>query len=158
MTPKKQKALVALLTQPTKEKAAAAAGEFNDAMNWAEVRLDRIDTLFGWLKKDIENTADNLSAAQTIGELNDAIRAGTDYARTLNEAAAGYMQYARSVGLSAEYADRIRRTHLTDSFSPATVLVSRTIRPSRASASAKYFSRSISPAPSGRWFFFPTPS
>ena len=27
-----------------------------------------------------------------------------------------------------------------------------------ASASAKYFSRSISPAPSGRWFFFPTPS
>ncbi len=90
-------------------KAAAAAGEFNDAMNWAEVRLDRIDTLFGWLKKDIENTADNLSAAQTIGELNDAIRAGTDYARTLNEAAAGYMQYARSVGLPAEYADRIHR-------------------------------------------------
>ncbi len=56
------------------------------------------------------------------------------------------------------YADRIRRTHLTDSFSPATVLVSRTIRPAWASASAKYFSRSISPAPSGRWFFFPTPS
>lgn len=26
MTPKKQKALIALLTQPTKEKAAAAAG------------------------------------------------------------------------------------------------------------------------------------
>ncbi|MCI9067222.1 MAG: hypothetical protein HFI65_00785 [Lachnospiraceae bacterium] len=90
-------------------KAAASAEDFKDAMNWAEVRLDRIDTLFGWLKKDIEDTADNLSAAQTIGELNDAIQAGTDYARTLNEAAAGYMQYARSVGLSAEYADRIHR-------------------------------------------------
>ncbi len=88
--------------------AAASAEEFNKAMNWAEVRLDRIDNLFSWLKKDIEDTADNLSYAQTIGGLNDAIQAGSDYARVLNEAAAGYLHYAQSIGLASEYVTRIQ--------------------------------------------------
>ncbi|MCD2492485.1 hypothetical protein LQE92_07550 [Lacrimispora sp. NSJ-141] len=89
-------------------KASESAEDFNSQIDWMETRLKKVKDIYDQISKIIDDTASNLSAEQTINELNDAVQSAKEYISVLNNAAVSYQSYADSLGLSSDYIDKIK--------------------------------------------------
>ena len=89
-------------------KAAEAAEEFNEQVDWIETRLERINTLLGWAKDSVDDIGRNRNMTGQIAELDNAIQYAKGYLNVAYEAGSIYQTYADSIGLAYEYVEKIK--------------------------------------------------
>ncbi len=109
MTPKKQKALLALLTQPTKEKAATAAGITSKTLRGYLAEADfqaEYKRAFSGLVEDATRQAQQ-AIAPALSTLREIVEDGEENAQARISAARSLLEYALRLTESADILTRL---------------------------------------------------
>ena len=109
MTPKKQKALLALLTQPTKEKAATAAGITSKTLrgNLAEADFQaEYKRAFSGLVEDATRQAQQ-AIAPALSTLREIVEDGEENAQARIYAARSLLEYSLKLTESTDILNRL---------------------------------------------------
>lgn len=89
-------------------KAAEAAEEFNEQIDWMETNLERINTLLGWAKDDIDEIGKSGGFESRIADIEKALSYANSYKDAAYKAGNVYQTYADSLGLANEYVEKIK--------------------------------------------------
>ena len=89
-------------------KAAEAAEEFNEQIDWIETNLERINTLLGWAKDDIDEIGKSGGFESRIADIEKALSYANSYKDAAYKAGNVYQTYADSLGLANEYVEKIK--------------------------------------------------
>ena len=109
MTPKKQKALLALLTQPTKEKAATAAGITSKTLRGYLAEADfqaEYKRAFSWLVEDATRQAQQ-AIAPALSTLREIVEDGEENAQARIYAARSLLEYSLKLTESTDILNRL---------------------------------------------------
>lgn len=109
MTPKKQKALLALLTQPTKEKAAAAAGITSKTLRGYLAEADfqaEYKRAFSGLVEDATRQAQQ-AIAPALSTLREIVEDGEENAQARISAARSLLEYSLKLTESTDILNRL---------------------------------------------------
>lgn len=110
MTPKKQKALVALLTQPTKEKAAAAAGITSKTLRGylddPEFQAEYRKVFAGLVRDATRKAQQTLNPA--ISVLQEIMEDGDENGQVRVSAARSVLEYGMKLTEQTDILDRLR--------------------------------------------------
>lgn len=89
-------------------KAAEAAEEFNEQIDWIKTNLERINTLLGWAKDDIDEIGKSGGFESRIADIEKALSYANSYKDAAYKAGNVYQTYADSLGLANEYVEKIK--------------------------------------------------
>ena len=109
MTPKKQKALLALLTQPTKEKAATAAGITSKTLRGYLAEADfqaEYKRAFSGLVEDATRQAQQ-AIAPALSTLREIVEDGEENAQARIYAARSLLEYSLKLTESTDILNRL---------------------------------------------------
>lgn len=109
MTPKKQKALLALLTQPTKEKAAAAAGITSKPLRGYLAEADfqaEYKRAFSGLVEDATRQAQQ-AISLALSTLREIVEDGEENAQARISAARSLLEYSLKLTESTDILNRL---------------------------------------------------
>ena len=109
MTPKKQKALLALLTQPTKEKSAAAAGITSKTLRGYLAEADfqaEYKRAFSGLVEDATRQAQQ-AIAPALSTLREIVEDGEENAQARISAARSLLEYSLKLTESTDILNRL---------------------------------------------------
>lgn len=109
MTPKKQKALLALLTQPTKEKAAAAAGITSKPLRGYLAEADfqaEYKRAFSELVEDATRQAQQ-AISLALSTLREIVEDGEENAQARISAARSLLEYSLKLTESTDILNRL---------------------------------------------------
>lgn len=115
MTPKKQKALLALLTQPTKEKAAAAAGITSKTLRGYLAEADfqaEYKRAFSGLVEDATRQVQQ-AIAPALSTLREIVEDGEENAQARISAARSLLEYSLKLTESTDILNRLNELEQT---------------------------------------------